>query len=685
MPTKIILKVLDEINRFLMSIKLEYNLGLSHLKCQLSHHIYMLFNVTSIIVNDLYSWYNITLIYSIIGFIRDTPNHSLIEIGGNNMRHNIMKKHVLIRMILENKSNHILFILSIFSIILYAANKLTISYFLGTIIDTALTEGITSTLRGFIFLLLGIVLFTLIFWLEIYLFGRYSQKTLYYIRDRIIKVIIGIPLPSMVRYSTGDLISRVNNDLSLLEDAFNETFPSSIYTIMTGLFAAVLAFIINWKMAIFAVIIPIIVSIISIFILKPIQNKQKELQSINAKITELSQDAVGGYVEIKTFNLYSTFLNRLSNLTNKAIRKTFEIAKINISLVTIIDCSGIALQIGIVFVGLYFVLLKEITLGQMVIFQQIQEIMRYVFKIRFIDFLKASAGLQRIYELLDEEQEIMTGDVALGKKDAPTISLENVSFSYTPENASTIEKQVLKNISFEVYKHESIALVGSSGCGKSTILKLICGMLKPDSGEICYMGYNYNDWDKRVLRQEIALVDQNTYLFPTSIYENIACGIYGEAKSKDVRMLVEQSAVQAGIHNFITSLEKDYETDVGEWGSRLSGGQKQRISIARAFVKNASLLILDEPTSALDAESELEVQKSIEKLMEGRTTIVVAHRLSTIKNVDRILVIDNGQIVEEGNHDSLLLKKGTYYKLYHKQLSLDKEVSHGEGEHASNY
>jgi ABC-type multidrug transport system fused ATPase/permease subunit len=601
------------------------------------------------------------------------------------MRQNNKKKHVLIRMILENKSNFLLLILSIFSIILYAANKLTITFFLGNLIDIALTEGITSALRGFIYLLLGIVSFTLILWLETYLYSMYAQKTLYYLRKRIIKAIIGIPLPSMVRYSTGDLISRVNNDLSLIEDAFNGTFAYSAYTIITGLFAAILAFSINWKMAIFAVVLPILISILSLYILRPIQKKQTELQGINSKITELSQDIVGGYVEIKAFHLYKIFLNRLRDLTDKAIRKTIEIAKIEVTLVTIIDSTGIALQIGVVFVGLYFVLSGEITMGQMVIFQQIQEIMRYMFKIRFTDFLKASAGLERIYDLLDEEQEVMEGETVSGKEAAPTISFKNVSFSYTTENVPAIEKQVIANISFDVNRNESIALVGASGCGKSTILKLICGFLKPDSGEICYMGYNYNDWNKRILRQEIALVDQNTYLFPASIYDNIACGLYGEAENKDIRKLVEKSAMEASIHSFITSLEKGYETDVGEWGSKLSGGQKQRISIARAFVKNANLLILDEPTSALDAESELEVQESIEKLMKGRTTILVAHRLSTIKNVNRILVIDKGRIVEEGNHDSLLLKKGAYYKLYHKQLNADKEVSYGEDEYASNY
>jgi ABC-type multidrug transport system fused ATPase/permease subunit len=588
-------------------------------------------------------------------------------------------------MILENKSNHPLFILSILSIILFAANKLTISFWLGNIVDTAITEGITSTLRGFTYLLFGILLFTLIRWFETFLFGKYAQKTLYYLRERITKSIIGIPLPSIAHYSTGDLISRINNDLLLIENAFNETFPYSIYTIITGLFAAVLAFIINWKMAIFAVIIPLIVSVISIFILRPIQQKQKELQVINAKITELSQDTVGGYVEIKTFDLYNIFLKRLRDLTNMAVKKTFEIAKIEVSLVTIIDSTGIALQIGIVFVGLYFVLSGEITMGQMVIFQQIQEIMRYVFKIRFTDFLKASAGLERIYELLDEEQEVMEGGITSGKEPAPAISFKNVSFSYALEKLPAIEKQVLKNISFDVNRNESIAIVGSSGCGKSTILKLICGFLEPSSGAIEYMGFSYNDWNKRILRQEIALVDQNTYLFPASIYENIACGLYGESENKEIRKLVEKSALQAGIHDFITSLEEGYETNVGEWGARLSGGQKQRVSIARAFIKDASLIILDEPTSALDAEAEAEIQESIETLMKGRTTILVAHRLSTIKNVDRILVIDDGQIVEEGNHDSLLLKKGTYYKLYHKQLSLDKEVSHGEGEYASNY
>lgn len=607
------------------------------------------------------------------------------EIGGEDMKKSNTKKHVLIRLISENQSTRLLLALSIFAITLYAINRLAISFYLGNIIDTAIAEGIASAFKNFITLLLLIVSFIVILWFEIYLFNRYSQKTLHYLRARIIKTVIGIPTASMARYTTGELISRSNNDLSLIEDALGETFRYSLYTVITGIFASVLAFIINWKMAMFAVVLPLIISVISMIILRPIQKKQKELQGINAEITQLSQDAVGGYVEVKAFHLYEHFINRLRGLNKKAINKTFEIAKIDASLTTIIDCSGIALQIGVVFVGLYFIATDEITMGQMVVFQQIQEIMRYVFKIRFSDFLKVSAGLERIYELLDEEQEILDGEVTTGKSDAPAVSLKNISFSYAPKTSIAKDNQVLHNISLEVHPNESVALVGSSGCGKSTILKLICGLLKPDSGEIFYKGFNYNDWDKRVLRKEIALVDQNTYLFPTSIYENISCGIPEGLDGKASKVLVEQSAELAGIHRFICSLDMGYETDVGEWGSRLSGGQKQRISIARAFAKNAELLILDEPTSALDAQSELEVQESVEKLMRGRTTIVVAHRLSTIRNVDRILVMDKGHIVEEGNHDSLILKKGMYYKLYHKQLSIEKEVPHENREHASNY
>jgi ABC-type multidrug transport system fused ATPase/permease subunit len=605
--------------------------------------------------------------------------------GGINMRQNSKKKHVLIRMLIENKSSHVLLILSIFAITLYAVNRLAITYFLGELIDTAIAGGLTNALKGFRALLLGIASFILIQWFETYLYGMYSQKTLYYLRERIIKAIAGIPLPSMARYTTGDLISRVNNDLSLIEDAFKETFRYSTHTVITGIIAASLAFSINWKMAIFAVIIPLVISIISIVILNPIQAKQKELQDINGKITELSQDVVGGYVEVKAFRLYDTFLSRLRSLTEKAIIKAYEIAKIQVCMITIIDTMSIALQIGIVFVGLYFVLKGEITMGQLVIFQQIQETMRYMFRMQFSEYYKASAGLERIYELLEEEQEVMEGEIVSGNEAAPTISFRNVAFSYSPENAADNRKQVLSNISFDINKNEAIALVGSSGCGKSTILKLICGFLSPDSGDIYYMGFNYKEWNKRILRQGIAMVDQNTYLFPASIYENIACGVDGESDVNAVRHCVEQSAKQAGIHDFITSLDEGYETDVGEWGSRLSGGQRQRISIARAFTKDANLLILDEPTSALDAESELGVQESIEKLMEGRTTIIVAHRLSTIRNVNRILVIDNGQIVEEGNHDSLLLKRGIYYKLYQKQLKADKEVSYGKDEYASNY
>jgi len=277
-------------------------------------------------------------------------------------------------------------------------------------------------------------------------------------------------------------------------------------------------------------------------------------------------------------------------------------------------------------------------------------------------FQRGMTGIERFVEIMDEPPEITN---APGAKELINVKgdirFEGVGFKYSDGN-----KEVLSNIDLHVKSGQSIALVGPSGSGKSTLCHLIPRFYDVTSGRICIDGQNIKDLTLHSLRSQIGMVQQDVYLFSGSIHENI---VYGrpDAKRDDVIL----AATQAGAHDFIMQLPEQYDTYVGERGVKLSGGQKQRISIARVFLKNPPILILDEATSALDNESERIVQKSLEKLGKGRTTFTIAHRLTTIRNADIILVLIDEGIVEQGSHEELLKEEGVYYDLYQMYSDLD--------------
>lgn len=282
--------------------------------------------------------------------------------------------------------------------------------------------------------------------------------------------------------------------------------------------------------------------------------------------------------------------------------------------------------------------------------------------INFVEqYQDGTTGFKRFIEIMDEkvekENDNPIDDVSL----QGNISFKNVTFAY--ESSSN----VLNNVSFEIKKGETIALVGESGGGKTTICHLIPNFYKTEIGEILIDGININDLSFKALRKSIGIVQQDVFLFNGSIKENI---LYGKLTATDEEVI--EAAKRANIYDYIKSLPDGFDTQIGERGIKLSGGQKQRLSIARVFLKNPPILILDEATSALDNTTEILIQSALNELAKGRTTIVVAHRLSTIKNATRIMVVNGGEIVEEGTHDELLNSNGIYSKLYN--LQFDKNL-----------
>ena len=266
-------------------------------------------------------------------------------------------------------------------------------------------------------------------------------------------------------------------------------------------------------------------------------------------------------------------------------------------------------------------------------------------------------GFERFLEIMDQEPEKENPNAHDLKNVQGAIRLENVSFSYDTT------KEVLKDVTLNIQKGETLALVGPSGGGKTTICHLIPNFYKATAGRIYIDGVDINDITFKSLRRSIGIVQQDVFLFNGSIRENI---LYGRLDATEAEVI--EAAKRANIHDYVMTLEDGYDTQIGERGVKLSGGQKQRLSIARVFLKNPAILILDEATSALDNTTEILIQQALDELCKGRTTLVVAHRLSTIKNADEIVVIANGEIAEQGTHEALMKKGGIYHDLYALQF-----------------
>jgi len=325
--------------------------------------------------------------------------------------------------------------------------------------------------------------------------------------------------------------------------------------------------------------------------------------------------------------------------------------------------------VGIIAIGGWMAVQGQLSWGALIATIQMASGITWMFfeMGSFVTRLQASlAGADRIFEILDMPLEQWGegkagatghGPQKVQKGHVTAIEFCDVRFSYNRDN------RVLNGFNLAIHQDQVVALVGSSGSGKSTLLKLLLGFYDTDGGEITVFGKSIREYTLEQLRRLIAYVPQDNYLFSGTIRENIAYGKEGASHQE-----IEEAAKGAFAHDFIMDLPAGYDTQVGERGAHLSGGQRQRIAIARAFLKNSPILLLDEATSSLDSESEQQVQKALERLMKGRTTLVVAHRLSTVQNADIILVLEDGSICEQGDHESLMTLGGSYAKLYGMQF-----------------
>jgi subfamily B ATP-binding cassette protein MsbA len=499
-------------------------------------------------------------------------------------------------------------------------------------------------------------------YLREYMMNSAAQKVLLYLRNEIFTKILRLPMNFFDRERTGNLMSRITNDVNNVEIALNSGILTTQNFIYSVIFTIAL-FATSWKLTLLTIILfPILGAVLKYFGDR-IRNVSKKLSINIADISSFLQENISSIKVIKSFGrehfrekqfyekTRTNYSFSMKNVRAVALLKPINEVLSNLSMIIVIFFCAHEFVTGhmkidtittfIILVTMLYKPLKELG-NQTTIFQ------------------KALASAMRIFEILDMENEDNPEKpikIELNNIKG-TIEFRNVNFKY-----DTSTDYILKDINFKVEQGRTVALVGASGSGKTTIVNLIPRFYVVKEGEILIDGINVNNFDKNDLRRLVGLVPQETVLFAETIKENIRLGKLDATDEE-----IFEAAKFANAYDFIMDLPDKFDTYVGERGMQLSGGQRQRIAIARAILSNPKILLLDEATSALDNESELIVQDALDRLMKTRTSLVVAHRLSTIQNADLIIVLDKGEIVETGKHDELLKKEGFYYKYYNMQF-----------------
>lgn len=468
------------------------------------------------------------------------------------------------------------------------------------------------------------------------------------------------------RHPTGTLIARVNSDVQLLRYAITDALASFMKDSVSLTALIIVAFLKDWILASIAfVVFP--ASVLPIMRMsRKIKRFTRRGQISTGALTSLLQESIQGNRIVKAFGMEKYEQQRFQQENWRLFRRSLRASRTRAIVAPLMELLA-SIGIGaVVWYGGWSVVGGGRTQGEFMAFMAAIFLMYGPFKglaRTYTAVHQGLAGADRVFEILDEMPAVADKPTAqVARLFSNAIRFDNVSFAYK-------EAPVLKNIDLTIPAGQMVALVGMSGVGKSTLVDLIPRFYDVSAGRVCVDGVDVRDLTVRSLRAQIGIVTQHTFLFNDTIRNNIA---YGEPERSMEDVIAAAKAAHA--HEFILALPKQYDSMIGEMGMQLSGGQRQRLAIARALLKNAPILILDEATSALDAESERLVQDALETLMSTRTTIVIAHRLSTVRKADRIVVMVDGAVAEEGTHEELLRRNGEYSRLYAVQALAGSET-----------
>ncbi len=557
------------------------------------------------------------------------------------------------------------FYLGLLFLLLTSVTALAFPKFMGMLVDCVNKKD--SGLANQIALGLGLVLIlqSVFSFFRLSLFVNFTENTLANVRLALYTNLVKLPMSFFSQKRVGELNSRISNDISQIQDTLTTTIAEFLRQFILIIGSFVMLASINIKLTIMMISVVPLVGVAAVFFGRFIRKYSKKVQDQVAESQVVVEETMQGISIVKAFANEWYEIERYTTKIREVVKVAIKGGQLRGYFASFIIVCLFGTIVAVVWYGVQLSIAGEITVGELFTFILYSS---YVgassggIAELYAQMQKAIGATERVFELLEEiPEKINSTENQNFPKIKGDVSFENVAFTYP----SRKEIQVLKEVSFTALSGQKIAIVGPSGAGKSTIASLLLRFYDTTGGNITIDDKNMLDYDLEALRGNMSIVPQDVILFGGTIKENIA---YGKPNATDEEIML--AAKQANALQFIQGFPEQFETVVGERGIKLSGGQRQRIAIARALLKNPSILILDEATSSLDSESEKLVQEALEILMEGRTSIIIAHRLSTIRSADQILVLDQGQITEKGTHQELIaIENGIYKNLSNLQFS----------------
>ncbi|MCY62637.1 ABC transporter ATP-binding protein [Listeria monocytogenes serotype 4c] len=557
-------------------------------------------------------------------------------------------------------------------ILIFIASGISIIYPLlgGKVIDDVVYQNKTNLL---IPLLLIMIISTIIRTICRYTYQimceRIGQNSLFRIREDLYKKLQSLDFDFFNNTRVGDIMARMTGDTDAIRHFVSWVSYNILENVFLFSFAIIIMATIDWKLTLALVILTPLIAILTMKMSSKAQPVFYEIRESFSRLNSMVEENISGNRVVKAFAREDFEMKKFHEHNEDFKKRNLDSADVSRTYLPVLDSlAGMLVVITLIFGG-YLVIKGQMTLGDLVAFNGFLWMLNG--PMRMSGWL--INDVQRFIASSFKIQDMMATDAKIpihAEKPAPSlqghVEFKNVSFHFEDDPNT----DVLKNISLKASPGQTIAILGETGAGKSTLVNLICRFYDPTSGEILIDGVDERKWHVRELRNHIATVMQDIFLFSDTIEGNIAFGA-PDATMEDVRRM----ARIADADHFIETMPESYDTIVGERGVGLSGGQKQRISLARALLKNPSILILDDTTSAVDMETEVKIQGELKKITENTTTFIIAHRISSVKEADEILILNHGEIIERGTHTSLLAEKGYYFDIYNKQLGTEANVN----------